>query len=301
MKESEFIEIAVNLTDSVGVTPLLSSEKSNWKQVFLAYYQHPGAVLDTHTVPFHCLESIDYGSSHHLRRIGERYSHQQVHGGEFFVCPANTDHSITWTEHLNFSLLVFNPLMFKQQGEELEISKPIEFIPQLHISNTWLQEVINVLKIDLKNGCPDGSLYGQEIIEKLTKCLIENYTAFNPKISQQIGKLPKPTLKEVLEYIDTNLEQDFDLQNLADVAHYSKYHFLRSFETSTGMTPCTYRSLRRIERSQILLKTTSDSIASIATQCGFSNSKYFSKEFKRKTGINPRKFREQCKYVQIII
>jgi AraC family transcriptional regulator len=297
----DFSQIAQNLAESLGISPLLTSQKANWNQALLGYYEHPGAVLDTHTIPFHCLELIDDGNSSHFRHIGEKHSYKEVHRGEIFLCPANTDHSITWTEKLNFSLLVFHPLIFEQFAEALDISQPIEFVPQLHVSNPWIHKILDILKIDLKNGCPEGSLHGQEIMIELTKYLIENYTAFNPKILNEVGKLPNRTLKQVLEYIDINLEKDFDLQDLANVANYSKYHFLRSFKASTGISPCSYRLYRRIERGQILLKITTESIATVAKQCGFSDPKHFSKEFKEKTGINPRKFREQCKYVQIIV
>lgn len=300
--QSDFIKTAKELVDQLGVLPLLTSANANWDQAFLAHYEYPGAVLDTHKIPFHCLEVIDYGAiSPHYRLIGEKRSHNDIHGGEIFLCPADTEHRIIWTKKLNFSLLVFNPIVFEQLAEELEISKPIEFIPQLHSSNTWIQKAINTLKIHLKNGCPDGSIRSQEIIIELIKVLLDNYTTFKTKILKQNGKLANNILKEVLEFIDVNLENEFDLNILAKKTHYDIYHFRHLFKNSVGISPGQYILLQRIERAQVLLKKTSYPIKAVAKKYGFADQRYFTKIFRKKLGICPTEFREQCKYVQIII
>ena len=53
-------------------------------------------------------------------------------------------------------------------------------------------------------------------------------------------------VKSVLEYIEENLTEPFSMEELAKVAGYSKYHFIRVFTEVTGFTPADYIRKRRL-------------------------------------------------------
>ena len=71
------------------------------------------------------------------------------------------------------------------------------------------------------------------------------------------------------------------------VACMSKYHFLRLFKATYGITPMEYVSRRRIERAQDLLRATNLTVTEVCFAVGFSSLGSFSSRF-RATGRRER-------------
>ena len=84
------------------------------------------------------------------------------------------------------------------------------------------------------------------------------------------------------------------LENLADVACLSRYHFSRVFTEYCRETPVEFASRMRLEQSiSKLVFVPHVSITSIALDAGFSSSQAFSNAFSRRFGISPRQFRSK--------
>ncbi|MEY2459942.1 MAG: hypothetical protein QOG30_1772, partial [Acidimicrobiaceae bacterium] len=63
-------------------------------------------------------------------------------------------------------------------------------------------------------------------------------------------------LRRARDHADRSYAGPLTLEEMAAVACLSKYHFLRLFRATYGMTPMGYVSKRRIERAQDLLRAT---------------------------------------------
>jgi AraC family transcriptional regulator len=98
-------------------------------------------------------------------------------------------------------------------------------------------------------------------------------------------------LRRVLQHIEATLEGALDLQDLADVAGLSRFHFSRAFLQALGEPPLAYVARRRIEVASELLRTTALPIADVAARAGFNSAAYFSTAFRRQTGRSPREYR----------
>lgn len=111
----------------------------------------------------------------------------------------------------------------------------------------------------------------------------------------------KKRLNTVFQYIDANLEAELSLQDVAEVAHFSPFHFHRIFKTLTGETLLEFISRRRIEKSVIALLHTDENISVIAHQFGYGDNASYTKAFKRIYSISPTEFRRQNenKYTKI--
>ncbi|MDX1758278.1 MAG: helix-turn-helix domain-containing protein, partial [Arenibacter algicola] len=67
----------------------------------------------------------------------------------------------------------------------------------------------------------------------------------------------------------------------------------RVFNESFGMRPNKYIQSKRIERAQLLLLSTNNSLKQIAEKVGLENLSYFNRIFKSHTGVSPGIFREE--------
>lgn len=92
------------------------------------------------------------------------------------------------------------------------------------------------------------------------------------------------------EYIDEHFKENGCLDNAAALSGLSRRHFNDLFKAFYGITPNRRVINNKIEFSKRLLKTDSFSVSETANMCGFSDVYYFSKFFKKETGISPSKY-----------
>lgn len=100
-------------------------------------------------------------------------------------------------------------------------------------------------------------------------------------------------LSPALNTINTNYQKDLKIDNLAELCLMSKYHFIRSFKSLTGLTPYVYLTNVRITAAKDLLKSTNIKISNIANSVGIPDQLYFSKLFKKHTGLTPSEYRKK--------
>ena len=110
------------------------------------------------------------------------------------------------------------------------------------------------------------------------------------------GQVPDKILNTI-SYIQLNLSRDLSITYLAKRANLHTDYFSRLFHQHTGERPVKYIHEKRIERAQYLIITTQMTFAEIATQTGFENVFYFSKIFKKITGMSPGNYKKQMDMV----
>ena len=99
-------------------------------------------------------------------------------------------------------------------------------------------------------------------------------------------------INRVIDYIQNNLNSQLDLETLARIAYFSKFHFHRIFTAMVGETLNSFIKRLRIEKAASMLIThPQDTITSIALSCGFSGSAAFSRTFNEHFGISATDFR----------
>ena len=99
------------------------------------------------------------------------------------------------------------------------------------------------------------------------------------------------TVRHCCEYIQTNLTQKIDLNDLSRQLGYSKYYITKKFQEETGFHILDYIVRKKIEYAIELLSDSKNKIDQISARLGFSSPAYFSRVFKKVTGYPPSKFR----------
>lgn len=99
----------------------------------------------------------------------------------------------------------------------------------------------------------------------------------------------------VRRYIENHFKENLTLDDLAAVAHVSKYYLAHAFSREYGTSPIHYLLSCRIQESLYLLSETGISLSQIAGTLGFSSPSYFSQSFRKIQGISPMAYRMQCR------
>lgn len=102
-------------------------------------------------------------------------------------------------------------------------------------------------------------------------------------------------MDKAMTYINSRLGEKLTLDEIARKAGFSRTYFSPLFTSLNGLSPWEYITIRRIEKSKELLRTTELSVIAVATQCGFSNISNFNRMFARITGVNPTTYRKSTK------
>ncbi len=150
----------------------------------------------------------------------------------------------------------------------------------------------------------------QEIVDKfggnsefLSESLFHNMTSFpihneNNELSYIVTVFitsryyhDKEEIIKGKEYIDDHWNEEFDIDELADVVHMSRYHYTRMFKQHTGMTPYNYYQDVKINKLEEKLCDINLSITQAFDECGVNYNGSLAKKFKQKLGMTPSQYR----------
>lgn len=118
-----------------------------------------------------------------------------------------------------------------------------------------------------------------------------NKPGFNT--SDYVGPGNALVIAPVLDYIEENYMQQFSIDLLADLCHWSTTHFRRVFHNIMGTSPLDFINNTRIMKSCNLLRSTGKSILDISEQVGFRSVSSFNRYFIRVMQMSPREYRKQ--------
>ncbi|RCW61923.1 helix-turn-helix transcriptional regulator [Halanaerobium sp. ST460_2HS_T2] len=133
-------------------------------------------------------------------------------------------------------------------------------------------------EIELINNLEGLKIYFEQIIENLVDDLCNNAKEQKVQI-----------IETVKDYIDENYKEDISLDDVADYISFSKYYLSKLFKEVEGINYKDYLIKVRMEEAKKRLKE-GEKIKVVACEVGYSDRNYFSRAFKKYTGISPGKF-----------
>ena len=100
-------------------------------------------------------------------------------------------------------------------------------------------------------------------------------------------------MEPVLTHIDTHAGVEINLNQLAQLAGFSRFHFQRIFVGVVGQTPAAYLRRIRLENAhRLIAEHPNRSLTNISFDCGFSSSSLFSRSFRAEFGYAPRQVQQ---------
>jgi transcriptional regulator GlxA family with amidase domain len=100
-------------------------------------------------------------------------------------------------------------------------------------------------------------------------------------------------LRELQEWMTTNLAADLSVPALAARACMSPRNFARAFAREVGMTPAAYVEALRVDHARVRLESTGQKVEVVAHDCGFGTVDTMRRAFHRRLGVGPADYRSR--------
>lgn len=194
----------------------------------------------------------------------------------------NIPHEYGTNSGWKFLWIHFDGKLTKDWYEQINNKKQCykEVLNSIEVINT-MKETIDCLKF---NKSSKEALINKYIIYLLSEFIIDD--------NQKNDINPFQT---IMGYINNNLDKKISIEELANKACMSEFHFIRKFSKEVGYTPYDFILHSRINASKFYLTTTNKTIKEILYLCGFKDSSAFSTAFKKIVKQSPTQFRQTNK------
>ncbi|SEO90635.1 response regulator [Paenibacillus sp. OV219] len=161
-------------------------------------------------------------------------------------------------------------------------------------SKSWLEEA---------SDAPPGPTIDEDVftlryepdcrfsLEQLEQALAEDLIRFElslRELKQQTGNV----IYEIKKYVETHYQREISLQDIANHFYLSREYISRKFKQELGENLSDYIGRIRIAKAQRLLENPNMRVVQIAQMVGYQDEKYFSKVFKKLTGMTPNEYRK---------
>lgn len=147
--------------------------------------------------------------------------------------------------------------------------------------------------------CQTASRYLRDNVQALTEHFLRSndvlrstslICAILSEVTCQFESEQPSRLAPVLQYLADHYREEVDCARLCELCFLSPAQMYRLFREETGTTPIEYRNRLRVQRACQLLHGRECTISDIASLLGFESVYYFSRVFKRITGVAPSRW-----------
>ena len=222
----------------------------------------------------------------------------QARAGTMWLCPSGireeaTRLSVDFDACLHIYMPHHSFLRLPGEGRGDFGAQDLRYEAQL--ANPAVHAMTAAIARELNNQTSSGGLKMDALAIKLISTLAQHHAGeTSPSRSPTAlakGMLDRQRLNRVLEFIEANMESQISVTDLADVACFSLFHFVRAFHAAMGRSPHAYLSERRLDRAKSLLEYSDTSLVDVALSRQFSGQANFTKAFTRSLGVSPGRYR----------
>ncbi len=240
------------------------------------------------------------GSAQHVVN-GESYP---ISKGDVFVILHSTAHSFTEAAHLKICNIMFKPeIVFADLYDMKQLSGfQALFVLEPHYSQN--HHFCSQLKLRSEEFA-STRMHIYEMMDAYTKketgwkdLIYGKFRLLCIQLSKfyqtNAGNMTSEFVKlaGAAAYIENHFCCDISNEHLSRIAGYSERQFLRLFKAVFSTTPNRYIVSLRIRKAQQLLRNRDMSIGEAAWHCGYDDYNYFSRVFKKQTGMTPTEYQK---------
>lgn len=226
--------------------------------------------------------------------------------GDVFLFSSNEPHCIvevTGRQALDIMNLQFEPrllwsaenMLFQVQYPDIFFNRNAIFSHRLSALPEPAGEIAERLKaVEREFGAQktDYRLMIKLQILELLVLIRREYAAWFGQPAERVNTAYLAQMERALDYIDQNLVEELQLEQVAREAAMSPAYFSTLFKKLNGVTLWEYVQSRRIELATEKLVSGNETIAQIALECGYNSISNFNRSFKAIIGLSPGDYRK---------
>jgi AraC family transcriptional regulator len=271
----------------------LISPQEDWDNVAATRFKFENVEVDLRAlgVPAY---GVNYGPDMQLTRTlhGRRVAGCGL-AGHLSLLPPDSETRWIFDKPGDVVLVFLNRALFDRAIQESLDRDPssVAIVPKFIIRDLVLERIAHELLREISDPQPGGRLRIEEIAQRFAAHLIEAHSNQRLRQERKPYIMAPGKLKRAEDFIRSKLETDLSLQDIADAAGMSLFHFAKAFKFATGLSPYKYVKEQRLRYARTLLHDDRLSIRQVASAVGLSP-RYFTIEFKQRMGMTPRKFRQ---------
>jgi AraC family transcriptional regulator len=235
----------------------------------------------------------------HVTRTGAGEVQQAVpRDGTIWISPvAVGDNVITIEAELPAVLHLYVPIAnFENLKDDYNLSEsPAHSVRYLAgVRDEMIQQIGLSVLAEMTRGSSAGRMLIDSASMLLAAKLVHSYADHGsvPAGRERSTKPDQARIERVIEFIRSNIENDITIDDLAQVACLSRFHFARMFAATVGEPPHKYVSRMRLENAMEMLAAGNLTIEEVAARSRFASQSSFTRAFRRATGISPGSFRQ---------
>ena len=248
--------------------------------------------IEAPPLPFHYVSLTVRGKLKIQANVGGRRVDVSIRSGQSMIMAANRDNRWRWDGPTEETLLFLCPKFLAAVAEET--GKPVtEIRDRFVFEDAHLRRTILGIEAELAAGVEPPPLF----LDLAAQAVAARLLARHHVGSHGAGptSLTAQQLRRILAAVEDRIGLTIDLAALAEAAGVSRFHFLRCFRATTGMSPHQWVTQLRMERAKAMLAEGRLSILEIAGIVGFESQSHFGQVFRRHTGTTPRDWRMQAR------
>ena len=231
------------------------------------------------------------------RELTGPWEQSKAKAGTFYLTQTDTPYLMRWQGEDNTCFEVLHLYLGLDLVDRAAVSLNLNLsrIRMRDVSggeDAFISGILSGLISEMQSSVVANPLFVNGLLESLTVHLLRQYADTRGKIKLRSTLLPTWKLRRVLDHMEAHLAEPFDLDALAALCGMSRFHFSRSFRTTTGQTPSGWFMQRRVQEASEMLLKTNLSIIEIALGIGYDSPSHFAQVFRRVTGLSPRNYRK---------
>ena len=214
-----------------------------------------------------------------------------IHGSPEAICIMPEGHNSEWSisERFEFAHLYIEDEQLRTAYSEI-FDRDARLMDMEDLTFVKNQTLANALRDIYISTHKQDRLAGQEAASNVIHAVFSTDGCLKQNRPQLTGGLASNKRRQVLDYIQDNLETTIGLRELADLVGLSEFHFQRSFRASCGTSPHKWIANKRVERARELI-VDKVPLAQVALACGYSSQAHFSRSFSSAMNMTPKAYR----------